>query len=252
MTTLAPLGGPGWSAGPLEQPRQDPPKAVPAQAEQSPAASGQGQAELVPGPGCLEENPQQPGSGNEDQSDRSDQRGGCSCGQCPSCLAGAAQNLDQQEQQALSKLQARDREVRAHEQAHKAAGGRHAGSPSYQYETGPDGRQYAVGGEVPIDVSKVPGDPQATMQKAAQIRRAALAPAKPSTQDHQVAAKASQMAAEARRELAQEQSQAVQHAGQGLMRAGQVADASGLLPDPRAASAPPPIEARLKSTHVVA
>ena len=44
-----------------------------------------------------------------------------------------------------------DREERQHEQAHLSAAGGHArGGPSYQYETGPDGKRYAVGGEVSI------------------------------------------------------------------------------------------------------
>lgn len=34
------------------------------------------------------------------------------------------------------------------------------------YKTGPDGVKYAVSGEVLIDTSRVPGDPQATLQKA--------------------------------------------------------------------------------------
>ena len=76
----------------------------------------------------------------------------------------------------IRKLAARDREVRAHEQAHLAAAGRYAaGGASYQFTTGPDGRPYATGGEVPIDVSKVPGDPDATLVKAQAVRRAALA-----------------------------------------------------------------------------
>jgi hypothetical protein len=49
----------------------------------------------------------------------------------------------------------------------------------------------------------VPGDPEATLQKAQQIRSAALAPAQPSQQDIAVAAKASQLAIEARAEINQ-------------------------------------------------
>jgi hypothetical protein len=52
-----------------------------------------------------------------------------------------------------------------------------------QLSTGPDGKQYAVGGEVPIDLSPVSGNPQATVQKAETIQRAALAPADPSGPD---------------------------------------------------------------------
>jgi len=112
--------------------------------------------------------------------------------------------LDQQDKQVVARLQARDRAVRAHEQAHVAAGGSLVISgPSYTYQKGPDGVNYAVGGEVNIDTSKEP-DPEATLQKAQQIRRAALAPADPSAQDRAVAAQATQLATEARVELQQE------------------------------------------------
>lgn len=99
--------------------------------------------------------------------------------------------LSQQELVELRELRIRDREVRAHEQAHAAVAGSLArGGPSYDYQRGPDGRQYAVGGSVSIDTSAVSGDPKATLDKAQQIKRAALAPAQPSAQDRAVAAAA--------------------------------------------------------------
>ncbi|MEM6300588.1 MAG: putative metalloprotease CJM1_0395 family protein [Pseudomonadota bacterium] len=109
--------------------------------------------------------------------------------------------LTEQERQQVRELAARDREVRAHEQAHANVGGRFAGAPSYTFQRGPDGRQYAVGGEVSIDVSPVPGDPQATIEKARIVRRAALAPAEPSAQDRRVAAEATALEQQARAEL---------------------------------------------------
>ncbi|WP_336366268.1 putative metalloprotease CJM1_0395 family protein [Marinobacter sp. C2H3] len=102
----------------------------------------------------------------------------------------------------LSQLKARDREVRAHEAAHQSVGGLYAGSASFTYQKGPDGNQYAIGGEVPVDVSPVPGDPQATIDKMMTIRAAALAPAQPSGQDRAVAAKAVQALFKARAEQA--------------------------------------------------
>ena len=108
------------------------------------------------------------------------------------------------EAQEVRKLQLRDREVRAHEAAHAAAGGAYAGSPTYTFERGADGRSYAVGGSVSIDTSPVKGDPQATLQKAEQVRAAALAPAQPSAQDMKVAQKAQTMAAKARLEMVQQ------------------------------------------------
>lgn len=113
----------------------------------------------------------------------------------------ATQQQELADQALLEQLRARDREVRIHEAAHAAVGGRYAGSPSYQYQRGPDGRNYAVGGEVSISTSPVPGDPQATIEKARTIRAAALAPAEPSAQDRRVAAEAAQMEVEARTEL---------------------------------------------------
>ena len=111
----------------------------------------------------------------------------------------------EQEQQEVRELATRDHEVRSHEQAHAAVGGKYAGSPVYEFVRGPDGVSYAVGGEVSIDTSPVPGDPEATIAKAQQIRRAANAPAEPSSQDRRVAAEASLMEAEARAALRQEQ-----------------------------------------------
>ena len=106
-----------------------------------------------------------------------------------------------QESQELAKLAKRDREVRAHEAAHAAIGGSYAGSPSFTYKKGSDGKNYAVGGEVPIDVGPISGDPRATLKKAETVRAAALAPAQPSAADRNIAAKASQMAVKARAEI---------------------------------------------------
>lgn len=118
--------------------------------------------------------------------------------------AGTKQ-LSEEEQAQVAKLQQRDREVRAHEMAHVAAGGGLiTKGASYSYETGPDGQRYAVGGEVSIDTSKG-RTPQETIDKAARIRAAAMAPAEPSGQDRQVAAMATQMAMQASMELAMQQ-----------------------------------------------
>lgn len=117
----------------------------------------------------------------------------------------AASDLTEEEQEQVSELKSRDREVRSHEQAHLAAAGPYAtGGPSYEYQQGPDGRRYAIGGEVGIDTSPVSGDPEATIQKAQQIRAAAVAPASPSSQDQQVAAAATQMESQARAELSKQ------------------------------------------------
>ncbi len=112
------------------------------------------------------------------------------------------QREQRQEQAEIAELAAIDRKVRAHEQAHSSVGGVYAGAPSYTYKTGPNGVRYAVGGEVSIDISPVPGDPQATLRKAEQVARAALAPADPSATDRRVAAAANALAAKARFDIA--------------------------------------------------
>lgn len=114
------------------------------------------------------------------------------------------QGLTEQELKQLTELKARDREVRAHEAAHQAVGGQYAGAMSFTYQRGPDGAQYAVGGEVSIDISPVQGDPQATIEKMRIVRAAAMAPAEPSGQDRAVAAQAMQIMLQAQSELAAE------------------------------------------------
>jgi hypothetical protein len=105
----------------------------------------------------------------------------------------------------LSQLKVRDGEVRSHEAAHMAAGGRYiTGGATYSYQKGPDGSEYAVGGEVGIDTSPVPGDPQATAEKMRIVRAAALAPSEPSGADLSVAAAASAAEADAYAEIERE------------------------------------------------
>lgn len=120
-------------------------------------------------------------------------------------LSGRArvnQEFSEQELKLLDELQKADTEVRAHEMAHVAAGGQYVTSGAQlEYRKGPDGKRYAVAGEVSIDTSPIPGDPAATVEKMRQVQRAALAPASPSSQDRKVAASASALAAEALSEL---------------------------------------------------
>lgn len=111
------------------------------------------------------------------------------------------QQEQQRQQRQLAAFVERDLEVRKHEQAHQMAGGEHAGSPSYQFSHGPDGKRYATGGEVAIDIGAIPGDPAATLAKMQQVRAAALAPAEPSSQDLSVARAATAREAQARKEL---------------------------------------------------
>lgn len=116
--------------------------------------------------------------------------------------------LSDEELKSVRELAAIDREVRAHEAAHAAVGGSLAGSPSFRFITGPDGQQYAVGGEVPI-VLQQSDDPQVTLRNAEQVRAAALAPVQPSGQDLQVAAAATQVIANAQLQIAAQRAAAL-------------------------------------------
>jgi hypothetical protein len=122
----------------------------------------------------------------------------------PGESAAASDEPTEEEQASIDQLKRRDREVRTHEQAHKAAGGAHAGSIRLSYQMGPDGKRYAVEGSVPIDVSPVAGDPAATLRKMEVVSRAASAPASPSGADRAVAAQAARMAQQARAQIAAE------------------------------------------------
>lgn len=125
----------------------------------------------------------------------------------PEKINNANQQFTEEEQKQIDELKSRDREVKTHEQAHIAAGGSYVlGGASYDYQTGPDGKQYAVGGSVNIDTSPVKGNPEATIAKAQVVIKAALAPAEPSGQDQKVASAARQMMSEARKELTYQKS----------------------------------------------
>lgn len=119
----------------------------------------------------------------------------------PNTSSQTTQRLDEVELALIKDLASRDREVRIHEQAHAAIGGAYAGSPSYSFTRGPDGKQYATGGEVQIDISAIEGDPEATIEKMRQVARAALSPAEPSAADRAAASAATQAIAQAQAEL---------------------------------------------------
>lgn len=114
-------------------------------------------------------------------------------------------DLSDEEKKQVQELKETDRKVRQHEMAHLAASaGIAISGANFSYKRGPDGINYAVGGDVKIDVSKE-STPQATIQKAQKIAAAAMAPADPSPQDRAVAAKARAMEADARVEQTKEQ-----------------------------------------------
>jgi hypothetical protein len=107
-----------------------------------------------------------------------------------------------EDQMEIANLQARDAEVRMHEAAHVAAGdGYVIGGATYSYQTGPDGRQYAIGGSVDIDTSPIPGKPEETVRKMRVVKAAALATGQPSAADFAVAAAAAEAEASALAEI---------------------------------------------------
>ncbi|MCL2260718.1 MAG: hypothetical protein FWC15_05095 [Fibromonadales bacterium] len=116
--------------------------------------------------------------------------------------ASGAKELTEEDQRRVEELKKIDKKVRVHEQAHvSAAGGYARGGANYNFVTGPDGKRYASSGHVNLDTSPE-RTPEATIRKADVIRKAALAPAEPSTADRQIAADATKMAQNAQRELA--------------------------------------------------
>ncbi|MBZ0264971.1 hypothetical protein K8I28_09910 [bacterium] len=123
--------------------------------------------------------------------------------------------LSESEKKEVQELKERDREVRSHEQAHlAAAGGLANGGPVFEYEKGPDGRQYAVGGHVSVSIGE--GDtPEERLKNAKQAERAALAPAEPSAQDRKVASKARAEAQKAQKEMSEEKAEEMEAGSKG-------------------------------------
>lgn len=162
--------------------------------------------------GALADSTKPAKSEKSEQSEKTDQVAAESTDKSPAEQSSASKSptgteLTPEEQQQVSELKARDLEVRVHEMAHLLAGGAFVTSgPSYEYQVGPDGQGYAVGGSVGIDTSPIAGDPEATIAKMQTVAAAALAPAKPSGQDQKVAAAARQAEAQARAELVKQKS----------------------------------------------
>jgi hypothetical protein len=135
------------------------------------------------------------------RSQASDQ-GGSGAGQ-----AGASGELTPQEQRQVAELQQIDRNVRAHEAAHVAAGrGVVTSGANYAYTYGPDGRQYAIGGEVGIDTAPEQ-KPEDNIEKGSAIQAAALAPRDPSAQDYRVASIGARLESQGHADLARQRAE---------------------------------------------
>ena len=115
--------------------------------------------------------------------------------------------LTQDEKRLVLDLQARDAEVRAHEAAHQS-GGASTGAATYTYQQGPDGKMYAIGGEVSVSFQSG-STPQETIANAQAVIASALAPADPSGQDLAVASSAMVMMMKAQQQVAREAQEAV-------------------------------------------
>ncbi len=117
-----------------------------------------------------------------------------------------ADNLSAGEKRVIDDLKIADQEVRTHEAAHQRAGAPFAGMATYEYVTGPDDKQYAVAGKVPISIP-TGNTPEETIAAMEKVRGSALSPASPSGKDMEVAAEAENMASRARMEIARREAQ---------------------------------------------
>jgi len=119
----------------------------------------------------------------------------------------AKRELSLKEQQEVSHLEQIERSVREHERSHmRAARDLAMTSPSYEFKRGPDGRNYAVGGEVNVDASLSGANAEETIDKARKIQNAALAPNDPSPKDQRAAVTARIIESKAYRKLSREES----------------------------------------------
>lgn len=151
----------------------------------------------------------------------------------------APRELTPEEKRIVAELQQIDRRVRDHERAHLAAGrGVITSTADFTYTYGPDGRAYAIAGEVGIDTSPE-SKPEDNIYKGQRIQAAALAPRDPSPTDYRVASIGSQLELRGRSDLAEqrfEESLAAQEAGR------QERAARNEAPPEAEVSAPAPID----------
>lgn len=115
--------------------------------------------------------------------------------------------LTPEERRVVRELEAIDRKVREHETAHLRNGaGVVTSGANYSFTYGPDGKQYAVAGEVGIDTSPE-RKPEDNIDKGQRIQSAALAPRDPSPTDYRVAAVGGRLEAQGRSDLSAQQAQ---------------------------------------------
>jgi hypothetical protein len=116
---------------------------------------------------------------------------------------GNPEKLSQDEKRLLDDLKARDAEVKTHEAAHQSSAGGLAGAASYTYQQGPDGKMYAIGGEVSISTGGA-STPEEAIANAKKIESSAMAASSPSSQDFSVASSARMMEMKAKQQLSKQ------------------------------------------------
>lgn len=126
-------------------------------------------------------------------------------------------DLSPEQLQQLRELERQDQQVRTRDMAFIAAAGGAAGSYSVEYETGPDGRRYAVGADIKLDTSDG-ATPEQTLAKARALRAATMSARGESSTDASAAAKAVRMEAEAHAEIEREREAERQVAVDSAMR----------------------------------
>ncbi len=113
-------------------------------------------------------------------------------GEAPGDLSASDRALQQ-------RLEARDALVRGHEAAHMTAAGPQAKGPAqYTHQTGPDGKNYAIGGSVNISIVSSPMNDEDAARQAQTAARAAGAVGDMSLADAQVATRAGELSARAK------------------------------------------------------
>ncbi|WP_417804723.1 putative metalloprotease CJM1_0395 family protein [Thalassospira lucentensis] len=96
--------------------------------------------------------------------------------------ASSNADLEPAEKATVAQLQARDSAVRQEERAHAAAAGPYGSAPQYEYQIGPDGKAYAIGGHVDVGISMT-GSAADRDRALATLQNAAMAPNAPSGAD---------------------------------------------------------------------
>lgn len=100
--------------------------------------------------------------------------------------------------QKIKEMAAKEASVVQHERMHLLAGGSSAGTPSYIYELGPDGKRYISGGEVTFYAGG--GNPEAVAKSSEKVEKAVALVKDPSNADLHAAAVAAATANSAKSE----------------------------------------------------